>query len=99
MGSNRKGISLKEAVENSEFNIKIFELENKIEKEKLLSDVCEKLNKIISINIDKIILNPININFPISGLYIYNNEISEMYSDFKISFSSWDNNVNIALYK
>jgi hypothetical protein len=93
----KMGISLKEAIDKSEININDLEAENKKKKEDLLKEVAEKLDKLISINILTILQKPVNITFPIDGLYNYDKEISAMYTDFTIYFSAWSRSVSIKL--
>ena len=91
------GITLKEAIDKSEINILDLEAENKRKKDELLNEVIEKLDKLISVNILTILQKPINVSFPIDGLYVYDNEISNMYKDFTVKFSSHGKSVSVKL--
>jgi hypothetical protein len=91
------GILLKEAIEKSEININDLQAENQRKKEELLKQAVENLDKLISINILEILQKPVNFPFQSIGIIDYYDEISSMYTDFTICFSSWTTTVSIKL--
>jgi hypothetical protein len=92
-----KGISLKEAIEKSETFTKEYIAEKEKKKNEIIKEACERLDKIISMNINTILTKPVSPYFDVFDILRYEKEISEMYNDFTISFSMHGNCVYIKL--
>jgi hypothetical protein len=90
-------ITLQEAIEKSPSAIEENKMKEELLKEVFYLECINELDRLIKINLPEILTKPIVIFFPIPYNYDEAKDISEMYVDFTIKFSPWEQSVSIKL--